>query len=176
MKLFIASLIIFLILLTIVLADNNLTASSFESLSFKDKVIMTPDVAFLWNFQRGVEEIYRFAKFTSAMRIEYSLELSERRIGEMEVLVDKNESGVVPMVENEYEREIDKIQVDMNSTDIFSTIIQSPADIKENVTQRLQYDINVLNEISKNSADEARTSLVSAINKTSSSIIFINNL
>jgi len=177
MKLLIVSLVLFLVLLTTVFATDNLTVSSIESLSFKDKTIFSPDMAFLWNFQRGVEELYRFVKFTPLLRIEYSLELSERRIGEMEVLTTKNESNIIPMIENEYELEIDKVQSNLNSTDIFSKFI-GPVnlDIKENVTQRLDYDNKVLDIISKNSTEPAKTSLASAIKKTSSCIDFINKM
>jgi septum formation topological specificity factor MinE len=177
MKLLIVLLVLFLVLLTTVFATDNLTISSIESLSFKDKAIFSPDIAFLWNFQRGVEELYRLVKFTPVLRIEYSLELSERRIGEMEVLISKNKSNIVPMVENYYEIEIDKIQVDMNSTDIFSKLI-GPVniDIKENVTQRLEYNIKVLDNISKNISEPTKTSLTNAIKKTSSCIDFINKV
>jgi len=164
MKLLTTSLILFLIFSSIAFAQ-----------SFKDKVIFSPDIAFLWNFQRGVEELYRFIKFSSTTRIEYSLELGERRIGEMEVLISKNKSNIVPMVENEYEIEIDKIKVDVNSTDIFSKFIR-PLDIKENVTERLNYNNKVLNIISKNVSEPTKTYLVNAIKKTSSCIDFINKL
>lgn len=164
MKLLTTSLILFLIFSSTAFAQ-----------SFKDKAIFSPDIAFLWNFQRGVEEIYRFVKFSSTTRIEYSLELGERRIGEMEVLISKNKSNIVPMVENEYETEIDKIKVDVNSTDIFSKFIRH-LDIKENVTQRLQYNIKVLNIISKNTSEPTKTYLTNAIKKTSSCIDFINKL
>jgi len=175
MKLLIISLIIFLVFSSIAFAQ--ILASVTVSESFKDKVIFSPDMAFLWNFQRGVEELYRFVKFTPLLRVEYSLELSERRIGEMEVLTTKNESNIVPMIENEYELEIDKVQSNLNSTDIFSKFI-GPVnlDIKENVTQRLDYDNKVLDIISKNSTEPAKTSLINAIKKTSSCIDFINKM
>jgi len=175
MKLLITSSIIFLILLTTVLADNNTTVSSFESLSFKDKVIFSPSVPFLWNFQRGVEELYRIVKFTSTMRVDYSLELGERRIGEMEVLIDKNESNIIQMVENQYEIEIDKVQSNMNSTDIFSKVVK-PSDIKQNVTERLQYDEKVLGAISANVPKSTKEYIDNAIKKTSDCIDFINRL
>ena len=166
MKLLITSLIIFLIFSSIAFAQ-----------SFKDKVLFSPDVAFIWNFQRGVEELYRLVKFSSLMRVEYSLGLSERRIGEMEVLITKNKSNMVPMVENEYELELDKIQNNMNSTDILSKfIVPINADIKENVTQRLQYNNRVLDNISKNASEPAKTSLINAIKKTSGCIDSINKM
>lgn len=164
MKLLFTFLITFLILSSLALAQ-----------SFKDKAIMSPDISFLWNFQRGVEELYRFVKFTSVMRIEYSLELSERRIGEMEVLISKNKPNIVPMIENEYERELDKIQIEINSTDIFSKIIKT-VDIKGNVTERLEYENKVLNIILKNSTEPVKTSLTNSIKKTSSLIEFIKKL
>ena len=130
MKLLILSLLLFIIFSTLVFA---------QSYSFKDRVIFTPDIAFLWNFQRGFEEFYRFVKFTSIMRIDYSLELSERRIGEIEVLASKNKMNIIPVIENEYEIEIDKLQSNFNSSDIFSRLIGPiNVDIKENVTQRLK--------------------------------------
>lgn len=134
--------------------------------SLKDKVIFSPYISYLWNFQRGVEELYRFVKFTSVMRIGYSLDLSDRRIGEMEVLISKNKSNIIPMVENVYELEIDKIQSEMNSTDIFSSII-TQASIKTNVTQRLEYEVEILNGIAQN-ATESKDYIESAVKKTSS--------
>jgi len=167
-------LLMFLILLSIAFAENLTTLSE---LSFKDKVFFSPDVAFLWNFQRGFEELYRFTKFSYLMRIDYSLELCERRIGEMEVLISKNKSQIIPVVENEYEMEIDKIQVNMNSSDIFSKFMGPiDIDIKENVTQRLNYNIKVLDNISKNTSQQEKAYLLNAIKKTSNLIDFINKL
>ena len=166
MKLLIVSSIIFLFLSSSVFAQN---------FSFKDKVIISPDIAFLWNFQRGGEELYRFVKFSSTLRIGYSLELTERRIGEMEVLVNKSKANFIPMVENGYELEIDKITVEMNSTDIFTKYIKN-LDIKENVTQRLQYDVKVLDLISKNVTDPTKAYLINAMKKTSDCIDIINRL
>jgi len=164
MKLLFISLILILIFSSLVFAQ-----------SFKDRALISPDIAFLWNFQRGVEELYRFIKFTSTMRIGYSLELSERRIGEMEVLINKSKTNLIPMVENEYEVEIDKINSEMNSTDIFSKILK-PLDVKENVTERLNYDINVLNIISSNVSEPTKGYLTGAIKKTSSCIDSINKM
>jgi hypothetical protein len=145
--------------------------------SFKEKVLFSPDIAFLWNFQRGFEELYRVVKFTHVMRFEYSLELSERRIGEMEVLIEKNNSNMISIIENEYEIEIDKIQSNMNSTDIFSRLIGPViVDIKENVTQRLNYNNKVLNVISKNAVGPAKTYLSNAMKKTSNCIDSINKI
>jgi hypothetical protein len=144
-----------------------------ETPSFKDKALIPPDVAFLWNFQRGAEELYRFVKFTSTMRIEYSLELSERRIGEMEILTSKNKTVMIPTIENGYEMEIDKICTEMNTTDIFSKFTMN-VDIKHNVTDRLQYDIDVLNLVSKSVPEPKKDYLVSAIKKTSDCIDAIN--
>lgn len=167
MKLLIASLIILLCLSSAVFAQN---------LTFKNKVIITPDVAFLWNFQRGGEELYRFVKFSSSMRIDYSLELLERRIGEMEVLANESKISFIPMVESEYEIEMDKIVVEMKSTDIFTIYIKNleNLDIKENVTQRLQYDMKVLDFISKGVPESTKIYFDNAFKKTSDSVDIIN--
>jgi hypothetical protein len=169
MKLLTVSSIIFLFLSSAAFAQN---------FSFKDKVIMSPDVAFLWNFQRGVEELFRFVKFSSTMRIDYSLELSERRIGEMEVLINKSKLEFIPAIDNSYEIEIDKIIVEMNSTDITKIITKYiiDLDIKENVTERLQYDIEVLDLLSKKVPEQNKNYLVNAIKKTSVCIDMINRL
>jgi hypothetical protein len=152
------TLLIFLILSSIAFAQ-----------SFKDKVIFSPDIAFLWNFQRGFEEFFRFTKFTPTMRIDYSLELSERRIGEIEVLLNKNNTILVPRVENDYEIELSKIEVEINSTSIIGMLSVSP-DIKTNVTQRLQYHIKVLNEISKKVPEEVKVNIDNAVKKASDCI------
>jgi len=164
MKLLIASLILFLAFSSLVMAQ-----------SFKDKVIFSPDVAFLWNFQRGVEEIYRIVKFTSAMRIDYSLELGERRIGEMEVLISKNKTDYIPITEMDYEMEINKITTEMNTTDILSKIIKISG-INENVTERLEYDNTVLDNISSDTRGSTKNYIENAIKKTSDSIDFIKSL
>jgi hypothetical protein len=169
-----SSLIAFLVLPCTVFAQNYIAATT-TSPTFKERVIMPPDVAFLWDFQRGVEEIYRFAKFTSVLRIGYSLELLERRIGEMDVLVNESEGNYIQLVENEYEIELQKVYVEMNTTDIFSQIMENN-DIKENVTQRLQYDTDVLDFISKETPEPYRTSVNDAIKKTDLYISLINNL
>jgi len=176
MKLLITSLILFTILSSIVFAQ--ILASSTISESFKDRVLIPPDVAFLWNFQRGAEELYRFIKFSSTMRIEYSLELLERRIGEMEVLVNKSKLEYIPAIENAYEIEIDKIIVEMNSTDMTDIITKYVIniDIKENVTQRLQYDIKVLDMLSREVSEPNKSYLIDAIKKTSICIDVINRL
>jgi len=175
MKLLIITLIIFLIFLTTVFAKDNLTISSYTSLTFKDKVIFTPDISFLWNFQRGIEEVYRIVKFTTTMRIQYSLELSERRIGEMEVLINKNKTSFFLIAETDYEMELDKIKSEMNSTDIFSKIVK-PSNIKENVTERLEYDNKVLNFISSNVTSSTKSYMENAIKKTLDCIDFINTV
>jgi hypothetical protein len=69
MKLLIASIAIFLVLLTNVFAKDVILAISSTGEGFKGKVMFSPEVAFLWNFQRGVEELYRFVKFTTVMRV-----------------------------------------------------------------------------------------------------------
>jgi hypothetical protein len=169
MKLLIVSSIIFLFLSSAAFAQN---------FSFKDKAIIPPDVAFLWNFQRGIEELFRFVKFSSTMRIDYSLELIERRIGEMEVLVNRSKLEFIPTIENGYEIEIDKIILEMNSTDMTDVITKYviDLDIKENVTQRLQYDIKVLDFISKNIPGQNKEYFDNAVKKTSESIDIINRL
>ncbi|MEM5782061.1 MAG: hypothetical protein QXD43_02590, partial [Candidatus Aenigmatarchaeota archaeon] len=84
---------------------------------------------------------------------------------------------IIPVVENEYEMEIDKIQTNMNSTDIFSKLIgPTEIDIKTNVTQRLNYNIKVLSDISNNASKETKIYLTNAIKKTSVAIDFINKL
>ena len=166
MKLLTISLIIFLLFASITFAQ-----------SFKDRVLISPDVPFIWNFQRGVEELYRLIKFSSIMRVEYSLGLCERRIGEMEILATKNKSNFIQIIESEYEIEVDKIQNNMNSTDIFSKFIGPiSSDIKENVTQRLEYDIRVLDNVLKNTSEPAKTYMANAIKKTSSCIDFISRM
>jgi len=169
MKLLITSLILFTILSSTVFAQNY---------TFKDRVIIPPDVAFLWNFQRGAEELFRFVKFSSTMRIDYSLELIERRIGEMEVLVNKSKLEFIPTIENGYEIEINKIILEMNSTDLTDIITKYVInlDIKENVTQRLQYDIKVLDLLSREVSEPNKCYLVNAIKKTSICIDVINRL
>jgi len=169
MKLLITSLILFTILSSTVFAQNY---------TFKDRVIIPPDVAFLWNFQRGAEELFRFVKFSSTMRIDYSLELIERRIGEMEVLVNKSKLEFIPTIENGYEIEINKIILEMNSTDLTDIITKYVInlDIKENVTQRLQYDIKVLDLLSREVSEPNKSYLVNAIKKTSICIDVINRL
>ena len=149
-----------------------------QDYTFKDRIIIPPDVAFLWNFQRGAEELYRFVKFSSTMRIDYSLELIERRIGEMEVLVNKSKLEFIPTIENGYEIEIDKIILEMNSTDMTDIITKYVInlDIKENVTQRLQYDIKVLDLLSREVPEPNKSYLMSAIKKTSICIDVINRL
>jgi len=164
MKLLIASLIIFLVLTSLTFAQ-----------SFKDKVIFSPDTAFLWNFQRGGEELYRFVKFTSTLRVGYSLDLSERRIGEIEVLISKNKTNIIPKIGNEYELELDKIQEEMGSQDILSLIVKS-ADIKKNVTERLDYNNKVLNIILKDSDELAKTSILNAVKKTSNCLNYISTI
>ena len=169
MKLLITSLMLFTILSSTVFAQNY---------TFKDRTIIPPDVAFLWNFQRGAEELFRFVKFSSTMRIDYSLELIERRIGEMEVLVNRSKSEFIPTIENGYEIEIDKIILEMNSTDMTDIITKYviDLDIKENVTQRLQYDIKVLDLLSKEVPEPNKSYLINAIKKTSDCIDMINRL
>jgi len=164
-------------LLTISLITFLLFASIAFAQSFKDKVLISPDVPFLWNFQRGVEELYRLVKFSSIMRVEYSLGLCERRIGEMEILATKNKSNFIQIIESEYEIEVDKIQNNMNSTDVFSKFIGPIiSDIKENVTQRLEYDIRVLDNVLKNTSEPAKTYMANAIKKTSSCIDSISRM
>jgi len=169
MKLLITSLMLFTILSSTVFAQNY---------TFKDRTIIPPDVAFLWNFQRGAEELFRFVKFSSTMRIDYSLELIERRIGEMEVLVNRSKLEFIPTIENGYEIEIDKIILEMNSTDMTDIITKYviDLDIKENVTQRLQYDIKVLDLLSKEVPEPNKSYLINAIKKTSTCIDMINRL
>lgn len=169
MKLLITSLMLFTILSSTVFAQNY---------TFKDRTIIPPDVAFLWNFQRGAEELFRFVKFSSTMRIDYSLELIERRIGEMEVLVNRSKLEFIPTIENGYEIEIDKIIVEMNSTDMTDIITKYviDLDIKENVTQRLQYDIKILDLLSKEVPEPNKSYLINAIKKTSTCIDMINRL
>ena len=169
MKLLITSLILFTILSSIVFAQDFV---------FKDRTIIPPYVAFLWNFQRGAEELFRFVKFSSNMRIEYSLELLERRIGEMEILVNKSKLEYLPTIENGYEIEIDKIILEMNSTDVTDIITKYVVklDINENVTQRLQYDIKILDLLSKEVPEPNKIYFVDAIKKTSICIDVINRL
>ena len=169
MKLLITSIMLFTILSSTVFA---------QSYTFKDRTLIPPDVAFLWNFQRGAEELYRFVKFSSTMRVDYSLELLERRIGEMEVLVNKSKLEYIPTIENAYEIEVDKIIVEMNSTDLTNIITKYMInlDVKENVTQRLQYDIKVLDLISNQVPESSKNYLMNAIKKTSVCIDVINRL
>lgn len=170
MKLFLLTLTISLVSCSLALAQ--ILASTDISQSLRNKVIFSPDVPFLWNFQRGAEELYRFAKFTSVMRVGYSLDLADRRVGEIEVLTDKNESSIVPTVEDAYEMEIDKVQSEMNTPDIFS-LVTNRSDIVENVTQRLNYDINVLDNIT---SPKTKDYISKAVKKTSGCVGFINGI
>jgi len=145
--------IILLILLpTIVLAQN-----------FRDKIIISPDITFLWNFQRGFEDFVRFFKFFSKSKIEYSLELSDRRIGEIQTLEDKNKTDMIEVVELEYEREIGRIEAILNRTSIseeFKTII----------IKRLQDQVKVLGDVMEKTPDNLKEKIFSAAKKASECI------
>jgi hypothetical protein len=96
----------------------------------------------------------------------------------MEVLVNRSKLEFIPTIENGYEIEIDKIIVEMNSTDMTDIITKYviDLDIKENVTQRLQYDIKILDLLSKEVPEPNKSYLINAIKKTSTCIDMINRL
>jgi len=154
----IITIVIFISLSTIVFAQ-----------SFRDKVIISPDISYVWNFQTGFEELYRFVKFTKPMKIEYSLELGERRIGEMEVLIDKNRTDYITFAENLYEREINIIEIELNSTAGFDIleILKSVNLNKTDVINRLQTQIKVLGDISVKVSEPLKTSIINAAKRSS---------
>jgi len=144
--------IIFILLPTIVLAQN-----------FRDKVMISPDITFLWNFQRGFEDFVRFFKFFSKSKIEYSLDLADRRIGEMQVLEDKNKTGMIEVVELEYEREIGRIQDMLNRTSISE-------EFKDIVIKRLQDQVQVLADVLEKAPDSLKEEIFSAAKRASECI------
>jgi len=162
MKLLITSLMLFTILSSTAFAQNY---------TFKDRVIISPDVSFLWNFQRGFEELLRFVKFTQSMKIEYSLDLADRRVGEMEVLIDKNRTDYIIFAETEYEREIYNIEVELNSTDAgMFDILQKLELNKTDIISRLQVQIKVLGEIITKVPESLKESIFNAAKRSSNLI------
>lgn len=155
--------LIFLFLSPIVYAEDFISSIIYAK-SFKDEVIMSPTFGFLWYFQRGVEEVLRFTKFTPTMRVGYSLSLSDRRVGEMEMLTEKNNTDLVPTVEKIYETEIGKIENDLKES-ILSTIIGLSPEVKSNVTQRLDNQINTLRNILGKVSEPVKTDINNAIDK-----------
>jgi len=154
MKLKLSFLVItFLIFLpTIVLAQN-----------FRDKVIISPDITFLWNFQRGFEDFVRFFKFFSKSKIEYSLDLADRRIGEMQVLEDKNKTGMIEVVELEYEREIGRAEAILNRTSISE-------EFKEIAIKRLQDQVKVLADVHEKAPENLKKNIFNAAKRASECI------
>lgn len=152
LKLFFLVITLLIFLPTIVLAQN-----------FRDKVIISPDITFLWNFQRGFEDFVRFFKFFSKSKIEYSLDLADRRIGEMEVLEDKNKTGMIEVVELEYEREIGRIQDMLNRTTISE-------EFKDIVIKRLQDQVQVLADVLEKAPDSLKEEIFSAAKRASECI------
>jgi hypothetical protein len=63
----------------------------------------------------------------------------------------------------------------MNTTDILSKIIKISG-INENVTERLEYDNTVLDNISSDTRGSTKNYIENAIKKTSDSIDFIKSL
>jgi hypothetical protein len=112
------------------------------------------------------------AKFSYTLRIQYSLELMERRIGEMEFLANKSSTGMLPVVGYYYEAEAGKIITEFNSSDIFSYFTEF-YDIRKNVTERLEYDKSELGLLSKNVSGQSETYIESAVKKTQECIDFI---
>jgi len=158
-KLLISTIIVFISLSTIVFAQ-----------SFKEKVLTSPDVSFVWNFQRGFEELMRFLKFTQSMKIGYSLDLAERRIGEMEVLINKSKPDYIIFSESEYEREINNIEFELNSTGKFDIIdiLESLKSVnKTDAISRLQTQIKVLGNISVKVPDPVKNLIINAAKRSS---------
>jgi len=151
-NLLILVIILLILLPTIVLAQN-----------FRDKVIISPDITFLWNFQRGFEDFVRFFKFFSKSKIEYSLDLADRRIGEIQTLEDKNKTDMIEVVELEYEREIGRIEAILNTTSISE-------EFKDTVIKRLQDQVKVLGDIMEKTPDNLKEKIFSAAKKASGCI------
>jgi ribosomal protein L15 len=155
------NLLIFVIILliflpTIVLAQN-----------FRDKVIISPDITFLWNFQRGFEDFVRFFKFFSKSKIEYSLDLADRRIGEIQTLEDKNKTDMIEVVELEYEREIGRIEAILNRTSISE-------EFKGMIIKRLQDQVKVLGDVMEKTPDNLKEKIFSAAKKASECIEIVS--
>lgn len=160
--------LIFLFLTSIVYAQDSVPSITYST-SFKDVVIMSPTYGFIWYFQRGVEEVLRFTKFTPAMRVGYSLELSDRRVGEMEMLAEKNNTDLIPTVEKIYETEIGKIENELGESFLSSILGSSPLglspEVRTNVTQRLDNQINDLSIISGKVPESVKVDINNAISK-----------
>lgn len=157
MRLKLFFIITFLIFLpTIVLAQN-----------FRDKVIISPDITFLWNFQRGFEDFIRFFKFFSTSKIEYSLNLANRRIGEMQMLEDKNKTDMIEVVELEYEREIGRIDAVLNTTSVSE-------EFKDVIIKRLQDQVKALADVHEKAPDNLKKNIFNAAKKASECIEIIS--
>ena len=168
MRKFLFIIIMLLILTPIVYAEDSITSTIYAT-NFKDKIIMSPSYGFIWYFQRGVEEALRFTKFTSAMRVGYSLELSDRRVGEMELLTEKNNTDLIPTVGKIYEMEIGKIENELSESFLSNILGSSPLglspEVRTNVTQRLDNQINTLSVISGKVPESIKIDINSAIVK-----------
>jgi len=160
--------LIFLFLTPIVYAEDSIPSTIYAT-NFKDKIIMSPSYGFIWYFQRGVEEALRFTKFTTAMRVGYSLDLSDRRVGEMELLTEKNNTDLIPTVEKIYEMEIGKIENELGESFLSNILGSSPLglspEVRTNVTQRLDYQINGLSVISGKVSEPIKIDINNAISK-----------
>jgi len=157
------------LLILVIIIFISLSTIAFAQ-SFRDKVIISPDISFLWNFQRGFEELYRFVKFTQSMKIVYSLDLADRRVGEMELLIDKNRTDYVIFAESEYEREINNIEFELNSTGEFDIIeiLESVKSVnKTDVIHRLQVQIKVLGDIITKVPGSSKDLVLNAAKKSS---------
>jgi hypothetical protein len=160
--------LIFLFLSPIVYAQDSVPSITYST-SLKGEVIMSPTYGFIWYFQRGIEEVLRFTKFTPAMRVGYSLDLSDRRVGEMEMLTEKNNTDLIPTVEKIYETEIGKIENELGESFLSSILGSTPlglsSEVRTNVTQRLDNQINTLNAILGKVPGPVKVDINNAINK-----------
>jgi hypothetical protein len=149
------------------------TIASAQTMSFMDKALIPPDVAFLWNFQRGVEEVMRFVKFSTTMRVAYSLDLMDRRVGELEYLANRSQEAMMPAIANSYELEAEKIMVEMSTEDPMSYYTGN-LDIKENVTSRLRDEIKGLEMISGMVSKETRDIITNAQKRTTVCLVNVS--
>jgi len=117
-----------------------------------------------WGIQKGFEEIVRIFYI---FKIEYSLDLAQRRVGEIEFLANQNKTDFIPIIENDYEKEIEIIEARVNLTKISSSF-------KAKIIRRLQNQIKALSDVFEKVPQNIKDKIFSAARKSSHCILILS--
>ena len=123
---------------------------------------MLPDNPF-HPFQDFFEQLQLFFAFSPEAKANIHLQLAEKRLAELNLVIEQNKTDLVPILSDKFEKELNDTENEINSA---KTLGQNVTEIAQHVAGETFKHQLVLQNLLDKVPEQARPSIVNAINKS----------